>query len=200
VQTTDLHQWLAFAAFAVVGSFTPGPNNAIALATGVNFGWLRVLPHAAGVTIGFSAVLAAAAAGALGAVLAIPGATPLLKAVGVGYLLWLAWLVAGRGPSGERPLQRPLTVWQSALLQLVNPKGWLLAVAVASTWFAGSLRAGHEVAVAIAAFALLCAASNLAWAVLGAGLQRWLRQGARLVWFNRAMGVALATSALAMVR
>jgi hypothetical protein len=38
-------QLLALAILAVVGSFTPGPNNMIATVTGANHGFRAVLPH-----------------------------------------------------------------------------------------------------------------------------------------------------------
>ena len=44
---------LAFVVFAVVTSITPGPNNFMVLASGVNFGFRRTLPHMLGISIGF---------------------------------------------------------------------------------------------------------------------------------------------------
>jgi len=45
--------WLAFCLFAFVSSITPGPNNTMMLASGVNFGLARSLPHMTGITVGF---------------------------------------------------------------------------------------------------------------------------------------------------
>ena len=53
----DLPLLAAFAWFAWVGSVTPGPNCALALATGANFGARAIGPHMLGVTIGFSTML-----------------------------------------------------------------------------------------------------------------------------------------------
>ena len=44
---------LAFIAFAFVTSVTPGPNNMMLLASGVNFGIRRSLPHMLGISLGF---------------------------------------------------------------------------------------------------------------------------------------------------
>ena len=48
----------ATALFAFATSITPGPNNTMLLASGVNFGFRRTLPHLLGVSLGllFSAV------------------------------------------------------------------------------------------------------------------------------------------------
>jgi hypothetical protein len=191
--------FLSFLIFAVVGAFTPGPNNTIALATGVQFGARRVAPHALGTMLGFSSMLLLASAGALAALLAMPGIEEALRALGVGYLLWQAWrLATSHGPDGKA-LSQPLAVWESTLIQFVSPKGWMLAISVASTWF--TTLAGQYAALAlhIVVFALICAASITLWANVGAALQGWLAHPARLRLFNWTMGAALALSALSML-
>jgi threonine/homoserine/homoserine lactone efflux protein len=55
--------FLALVAFASAMAFTPGPNNIMVTASGVNFGFTRTIPHILGITIGFVVLLAACAAG-----------------------------------------------------------------------------------------------------------------------------------------
>ena len=49
---------LALIAFAFVTSITPGPNNLMLLASGVNFGFRRTLPHMLGIGVGFTLMVA----------------------------------------------------------------------------------------------------------------------------------------------
>ncbi|MEY5029456.1 MAG: hypothetical protein RLZ63_1771 [Pseudomonadota bacterium] len=49
---SDLSLWLSMAGFAVATSITPGPNNTMLLASGVNFGFRATLPHALGINLG----------------------------------------------------------------------------------------------------------------------------------------------------
>ena len=80
--------------YAFVTSVTPGPNNLMLLASGVNFGFARTIPHAFGIGFGFLSLLLAVGFG-LGAVLtAFPVLHTVLKIVGCGYLLYLAWRIA----------------------------------------------------------------------------------------------------------
>ena len=51
--------FLALIVFAFVTSITPGPNNLMLLASGVNFGFRRTVPHMAGVGFGFFMLLLA---------------------------------------------------------------------------------------------------------------------------------------------
>ena len=43
---------IAFVIFSAVMFFTPGPNNVLLLASGLNFGFRRTLPLITGVTLG----------------------------------------------------------------------------------------------------------------------------------------------------
>ncbi|WP_371833092.1 LysE family translocator, partial [Limnohabitans sp.] len=45
----DTSLWLSMAGFAIATSITPGPNNTMLLASGVNFGFRATLPHALGI-------------------------------------------------------------------------------------------------------------------------------------------------------
>lgn len=194
-----MSDFLAFTAFAIAGAFTPGPNNTIAMATGARFGAWQVWPHALGTMVGFSSMLALASAGALATLLALPGAEPLLRILGVAYLLWLAWRIARSGGPQDRSLARPITWLQSALIQFISPKGWLLAISVAGAWFSGLTEAPAQIAGYIAWFAVLCAASIALWASAGGLLRRWLQDARRLKAFNLGMGALLAASALTLV-
>lgn len=195
-----LEQAVALALFALAGSFTPGPNNAIATATGANHGFRAAIPHIVGVPVGFATMLLAAAGGVAALILASPLASGMLRALGVTYLLWLAWglaRAADLGSAAGGPFRLPLTFVQSALFQYVNPKAWMLALATAGTWFVGD-RALARGALAALIFGAAALASLVVWTWLGAALRRWLAQGTRLRRFNAAMGALLAGTALWM--
>jgi threonine/homoserine/homoserine lactone efflux protein len=200
---------LALALFALAGSFTPGPNNTIAVITGANHGLRAAVPHIAGVPFGFASMLIAAAGGAAALLLAVPAAAATLKWLGVAYLLWLALglarealaqepgaLPAGAGVGGG-PFRIPLTFAQSALFQYLNPKAWLLVAATAGVWFSGEQALARGTLAALV-FATTAVASLLVWAAAGAALRAWLARGQRLRGFNLLMGTLLAATALWM--
>ena len=54
---------LAFITFAFVTSVTPGPNNMMLLASGVNFGLRRSIPHMLGISLGFMLLVTATGLG-----------------------------------------------------------------------------------------------------------------------------------------
>src|SRR6266496_3583859 len=88
------NELLGLAGFALVVTITPGPNNTLLLASGIQFGFTRTLRHVAGTAMGM-AVLIFAMAGGVGVVLlAVPGADLAVKMIGSAYLLYLAFRIA----------------------------------------------------------------------------------------------------------
>jgi threonine/homoserine/homoserine lactone efflux protein len=48
----DLNILIALISFYFVMYVTPGPNNAMVLASGLKFGFIKTIPHMSGITIG----------------------------------------------------------------------------------------------------------------------------------------------------
>jgi threonine/homoserine/homoserine lactone efflux protein len=195
-----LDLFLALTVFAVVMSFTPGPNNILLTASGVNFGFARSIPHMLGVEVGFLVLLAACAAG-LGLVFAaLPSLHIALKFAGGVYMLWLAWKVANARPAGEEGglLARPMTFLQAAAFQWMNPKAVIASLSAIALY----MRPGHEVldlVIMLVVFGVSTILAVATWAGFGVALRRYLRDPVHARVFNVAMGVLLVVSIAPMV-
>src|SRR4051812_43476527 len=87
-------QIAALALFIFVAAVTPGPNNAMLMASGAKFGLKKTVPHMVGVVVGFAILIAVVGLG-LGALFAVfPFLHTILRWAGALYLLWLAWKIA----------------------------------------------------------------------------------------------------------
>jgi threonine/homoserine/homoserine lactone efflux protein len=196
----DLNHYWAMGVFAFVMAFTPGPNNIMLAASGVNFGFARTIPHMSGVIIGFAVLVAACAAGLGLVVTALPSLQIALKIAGALYMLWLAWKVATahRSEGDAASTGRPLTFLQAALFQWINPKALMTALSAAAIY----LRPGQEtrdLAVMLAVFSVITLFSAVAWISFGVGLRRLLQNPAHARIFNIAMAVLLVASIVPMV-
>lgn len=100
---------LALFLFAFTTSITPGPNNMMLFASGVNFGFVRTVPHMLGIGAGFFLLLIAVGFG-LGALLhSVPLLYTALKFAGGAYLVWIAWKIGtsrslSEGKAGANPM------------------------------------------------------------------------------------------------
>ncbi|HRP22564.1 MAG TPA: LysE family translocator [Thauera sp.] len=176
-------------------SVTPGPNNIMLAASGVNFGFRRTLPHLLGVSVGNSVQVLIVASG-LAWVMAWLDALRLpLVVVGCAYLLWLALRQARAGQPGRDGRVEPLGFVAAALFQWVNPKAWMMVLNIAILFLPRDADW-----MTAAGLALLCMSVNLpcitVWAVAGARLRTWLQQPAALMVFNYTMAALLAATAL----
>ena len=190
---------LSLAGFSVATSITPGPNNMMLLASGVNFGFARSLRHVAGISFGFLVLLLAVGTGIGAALEAYPQLHRALTFAGAAYLAYLAYRIAATDTLHEsQGNDRPMTFLEAALFQWVNPKAWVMAVTGMAVYGTAD-RPFLGVAVIALVFAALNAPSVAVWAGLGAALRDWLAEPTRLKWFNRAMGALLLLSVAPMV-
>lgn len=193
---------LAFAPialFAFATSITPGPNNIMLAASGVNFGFARTVPHLLGVSAGF-ALLAVLCALGLGAfILALPAAHLSLKLLGSAYLLYYAWQLRALSlDSRDATAAQPMSFGAAALFQFANPKAWVMAV----TGAAAFMPTGQPLVVAALLLSAVFAGVNLpciaAWALLGALLRKALADPVQLRVFSMVLVVLTVYSAMAI--
>ena len=191
---------LALAAFAVTAAVTPVPNNIMLLASGVNFGFTRTIPHMAGILFGFIVMLSAVGAG-LGVLFkTFPLLHTVLKVAGVVYLVYLAWRVAmSRSMGDAKAKARPMSLIEAAAFQWVNPKAWVMGVTAMSVYTRPDAPL-MTAAIVVAVFAAVTVPAITLWAVFGTGLRDFLSDPVRLKWFNIAMGLALVASVAPMLR
>ncbi|MCB1417513.1 MAG: LysE family translocator [Notoacmeibacter sp.] len=184
----------ALAAFSLVSSITPGPNNLMLMASGANFGFMRTLPHMMGVNLGFTLMVALVGLGLAGLFELYPVAKTVLTAISVAYLIYLAWKIARAGaPKAEGDAAgRPFTFLQAAAFQWVNPKAWTMALTAMTAYAPGATATAALLVAAV--FGVVNLPSIVVWVVAGQGLRRFLTNERRLTLFNYTMAGLLLAS------
>ncbi|MFM6992563.1 MAG: LysE family translocator [Rhodoferax sp.] len=191
----------AASAFILASSVTPGPNNTMLMASGVNFGMRRTLRHLAGVQLGFGFMLLCVGTG-LHAVLAqFPGFYDALRFAGAAYMLVIAWKLATSQSANaevQRPA-RPMGFWAAVAFQWVNPKAWVMAVTFMSTY--PPAQAGlAQIAPLVLLFVALGMPCSALWAGFGSAMRSFLQDPKRLRIFNITMALALVASLYPMLK
>jgi threonine/homoserine/homoserine lactone efflux protein len=195
--------WPEFTALLALGtamSFSPGPNTTLSTALAANRGLKGAMHFVCAVPLGWGALVLLCAFG-LGALLvAAPILVWVVKAIGVAYLLWLAFKLSRSGSLAQADAAKlNVTFWQGAALQFVNIKAWMFALSVVAGWLAGKADFAERLMVVLPTLMAFAFFSNLTYAVIGASLRGWLSKGARLLWFNRAMALVLIITAAWMI-
>lgn len=192
-------EFAALLVLATAMSFTPGPNTTLSTAMGANHGLRHALPFCLAVPAGWSLLMLLCGVGLGALLLAAPALALAIKAVGLAYLLWLAWRLAAGGGGLGTARRLDVGFVQGVALQFVNIKAWMAALAIAAGWvLPGPL--GERLLVVLPTMVVYALASNFCYALAGALLRRWLAVGQRLAWFNRTMALVLLATALWLTR
>jgi threonine/homoserine/homoserine lactone efflux protein len=196
--TTD--QMLALSVFAAVSSGTPGPNNLMILASGVNFGMKRSLPHLMGITLGFCFMIFCVGMGLQTMFTVIPQLETILRYVGTAYLLWLAWKMANSAPpasnNADVKTAKPMGFWAATAFQWVNPKAWFMAISAITT-YASSASGGSklsQVLLVVLIFGVINLPLVACWGWFGSSMRRFLQDPKNLKIFNVTMAILLIAS------
>ena len=112
--------------FALSMCFTPGPNNALALATGLDKGFRAALPHCFAVPVGSIVVLVLLALGLDQVFSRVPIFYEILRYAGAAYMVWLAWRISGLG---QRKTAQAQNSSKSAAAAASGPQGGITPLA-----------------------------------------------------------------------
>jgi threonine/homoserine/homoserine lactone efflux protein len=192
--------FLGLFVFAGIAAFTPGPNNTLLMASGMNFGFRRSLPLILGVMLGFPFMIAMIGLG-LGQVFALyPQLYHVLKYAGAAYMLYLAWKIATATPAGTDVADaRPMGFVHMCLFQWVNPKGWVMAITALSAYtLAQSYTVG--LVTVVATFMFMGITSACTWAAFGAALKGVMNDARYFRLINVGLALLLVASLVPMLR
>lgn len=180
----------AIAGFALVATITPGPNNIMIMASGLNFGFRQTAPFMFGVLLGFLFMILLSGAGLMTLFDIFPALTLVLKTASVIYILFLAWKIATSAvPEADARVSQPLTFLQGAAFQWVNPKAWAMGFTAISLYAPD--HSFMSIALIGVAFTVIGMPALSLWAVTGIGLRQFLSNTFRLRIFNFIMALLL---------
>lgn len=191
--------------FCTAMSFSPGPNTTLSTALAANLGLRRALRFCLAVPTGWTLLMLACGLGLGALVLSVPALRWGVKLLGVAYMLWLAWKLAGASKLSEVDASRlNVSFLQGVALQFLNIKAWMLALTLTAGWVVNAAgqhapNPGQRLAMICGVMVFFAFTSNFTYAVAGSLLRQWLAQGTRLVWFNRVLAAVLVATALWML-
>ena len=195
----DVNLFLALVSFYFVMYVTPGPNNAMVLASGIKFGFLKTIPHMSGITIGhvLQVVLVCLGLGKLFQM--FPEIQNILKMICAMYLLYLGYKIIGSFSKVKEDDSKPLKFYEAALFQLVNPKAWTISTMVAS----GFLPKDEKLVISILFISItaliICPISISIWATFGSGIKNLVKNNKKKAVVEHFLAILLLITAILIV-
>lgn len=185
----------ALLVFSTAMAFTPGPNTTLSAALAANGGLKRAMTFILAVPVGWGLLLLACAGGLGALIQAVPVLRGGIKALGLAYMLWLAWKLATTARLAEADGGLRVGFGQGVLLQFVNIKAWMNALMISAGWITVAEPIAPRLAIVLPLMMAYGLASNFTYALIGSALRSWLALGQRLAWFNRALAAVLVATA-----
>ena len=171
----DTNLIFALISFYFVMYVTPGPNNAMVLASGLKFGFLKSIPHMTGITIGHVTQLILVCLG-LGKIFQIyPEIQNILKILCAIYLIYLGYKIIGSFSKIKDDDSRPLKFYEAALFQIVNPKAWTISSMAASSFLPKDGNLIISILFISCIALIICPISISPWAAFGSGIKNLVK-------------------------
>jgi threonine/homoserine/homoserine lactone efflux protein len=183
--------------FCFSTTITPGPNNIMATASGINFGYKKTLPHILGITVGIPVMVIGVGFGIGSLFKAYPILYKILQYTGSAYLLFLSWKIATFQKLGEKTEKgKPLSFWYALTFQWINPKVWVMVTGAISTFTTDADKIYSETLIIALTFFIVCFPSVSVWALFGAKLKTFLKTDRYRKIFNISVALLLVSSLL----
>ncbi|MCK5598306.1 LysE family transporter [bacterium] len=189
-------KWLLpFLSYVIVVTFTPGPNNVIAMAIANNCGLKKSYKFIFGITSGVFIIFNLASFFNIFLLNIAPVIRPYTAIAGAIYMTYLG-IVFLIQPEEKDMQKKELSYIQGILLQFINPKVLLYALTVYSTFIIPNASSKGVIFLFGIFLAVTAFTATSLWALFGAVFQRFLKKYRRP--FNIAMAILLFYSAVSI--
>lgn len=185
----DLNWLLPLAIFSFITCATPGPNNMLLTAVGATHGFRRTLPLLMSVVSGITVLILMMTLG-LGVIFErFPLLHDLMRVSGSLYLCWLSWKISRSGMPSDTA-SATVHPYQGLLLQLINPKAWIMAVTAVSLFTLPNEAYWLSAGWILATFFITGLYTGAFWILCGAQARHMIQTAKGWRRFNLTMGAA----------
>lgn len=190
------YTYLPFMLFAFVASITPGPTNILILTSSQRYGVKATLPAVIGACVAASLIVFISGAGAGEILRDHPLIREAMSWAGALWLSWMSWqLFTAPAANLYGSAGAPFSGRSAAMLQLINPKTWMMALAIVSLFAPAGAHPLRDVSLLSLSFLVISLLCLCAWTLLGKAVNRLFRTATSLIIFQRVMALCLLLSA-----
>jgi threonine/homoserine/homoserine lactone efflux protein len=186
---------LVFGMYVVVTTFTPGPNNLMAMSNGLHTGFRRTIRFLMGVFAGFIVVMSVCAFANFAFMKLLPSIHVWLNLFGAAYMIYLAIHVMRSKPHLEEENESLNTFTAGFYMQLINPKAILYGMTVFSNFIIPTYQSIAQLVLFALFLATVALIATSCWAYFGVIFRTFFSRYDRII--NLTMGLLLIYTAIA---
>ena len=182
--------------FALITTFTPGPNNITSASMGLNNSYKKTLPYLLGIFTGFFMIMILCAFMSVTLLQILPGVEKILAIIGTLYILWLAYHTSKANYTFEASEQKPFGYIKGVLLQILNPKVIIYGITIYSTFLKELPRNTFALPLSALFFAFISFSSISAWTLFGTFIRKYMKNDRIKFVLNLVLSVMLVLTAV----
>ncbi|PFM60784.1 lysine transporter LysE [Bacillus cereus] len=188
----------SFLLFVFISSFTPGPNNFLAMTYANQHGLKQSIKFCLGVAFGFFIITSLCSFFNIILINILPIIEFPLKILGVAYMLYLAFKILTSKSNAETNSKSNKNLFLvGIMLQFVNPKGILFGLTVVSTFILPYYNSYSSYLFFSLFLGFVGLMSTFSWCLFGSIFQKNLLRHYKL--FNIIMAILLVLSAISIL-
>ncbi|WP_430510781.1 LysE family transporter [Gottfriedia solisilvae] len=189
---------LSFLLFVFVASFTPGPNNIMAMIFANQNGFKSSIRFCFGVGVGFFIIMLICSYFNLVLHSFIPKIELFLTIFGFVYMLYLAYkILKSSANQSNSENSKNNTFFTGILLQFINPKGLIYGLTAVSSFIIPYYKTNFSLIIASFFLAFVGFTSTVCWSAFGSVFQKFLSTYRKQ--FNIVMALLLVYTAVSII-
>ncbi|PKG24874.1 LysE family transporter [Niallia nealsonii] len=189
---------VSFLLYVFITSFTPGPNNLMAMLSANKYGFKGTLRFCLGVGAGFFVIILSSSYFNLLLKNFIPKIQFFMSILGAVYMLYLAYKILKSNHKQESDEGNDRNGFLSGMfLQFINPKGILYGITVVSTFILPFYHSNFSFLLFAVLLAFVGFMSTMCWSLFGSLFQSFLAKYP--LQFNMVMTLLLVYSAVSIL-
>lgn len=190
--------FIPFAVFVIVTTFTPGPGNITSAAMGMNYGFKPTIQFLSGMVAGYFLIMVLCATLSSTMLRIIPTIEPILRIFGASYILWLAIGVTRTSYDFSSDESSPMVFKHGFLLQALNPKAIIFGLTIYTTFLSNINNEPFLLSMATIGLSLVTLCSISLWAFGGARIRNYLHMKSVRKWLNLVLAALLIYCSLTL--
>lgn len=191
-----LDTFLTLLVFALLTSFTPGPNNLSSSIMGLNYGYKKTLPYLLGIAVGVFILLVISSLFSTMLLDFLGKFKKYLGVIGAIYILYLSWQTLKADYSLKENSKTTFTFKSGIYLQFLNPKAIFYCLAIYSTILKDLPKHLSYFIFSYFLLTLICFLAISTWALTGSFLSEHLNKKPVKKIVNFTLSFLLALTAL----
>ena len=193
--TTSLFSIISY---VLISSFTPGPSNISTASMAVLHGYKNTLKYQGGLALGVFLLMLLSGLLSTTLLNIFPILEPILRYIGAGYILYLAFGILKASYSFTEQDVKPLGFAHGLMLQILNPKLVVYSFSLFSLFLAAITKNLTQLVWVCVLLAATSFCATSVWALFGAAIKAYLHNPRLKATINIILSLSLVYTAMTL--